>query len=74
MLPIDDLSCDVLILGADGAGMLAALHVPTTNPRGRIVIAEKGLIGVRSLSSNHIHLNRGKIGAKLDAVRVVHIE
>jgi succinate dehydrogenase/fumarate reductase flavoprotein subunit len=45
MLPIDDLSCDVLILGAGGAGMLAALHVTTANPRARIVIAVKGLIG-----------------------------
>ncbi|MEX0612991.1 MAG: FAD-binding protein, partial [Pirellulales bacterium] len=45
ILPIDDLSCDVLILGAGGAGMLAALHVTTTNPAARIVIAVKGLIG-----------------------------
>jgi succinate dehydrogenase / fumarate reductase flavoprotein subunit/fumarate reductase flavoprotein subunit len=45
LLPIDDLSCDVLILGAGGAGMLAALHVTTANPSARIVIAVKGLIG-----------------------------
>src|SRR5688500_2075619 len=45
MLPIDDLSCDVLILGAGGAGMLAALHVTTANPRASIVIAVKGLVG-----------------------------
>ena len=45
MLPIDDLSCDVLILGAGGAGMLAALHVTTANPATRIVIAVKGLLG-----------------------------
>jgi succinate dehydrogenase/fumarate reductase flavoprotein subunit len=45
MLPIDDLNCDVLILGAGGAGMLAALHVTTANPWARIVIAVKGLIG-----------------------------
>src|SRR3954471_14530449 len=45
MLPIDELSCDVLILGAGGAGMLAALHVTTANPAARIVIAVKGLIG-----------------------------
>jgi hypothetical protein len=31
MLPNDDLSCDVLILGADGAGLLAALHVTTAS-------------------------------------------
>jgi succinate dehydrogenase/fumarate reductase flavoprotein subunit len=45
MLPIDDLACDVLILGAGGAGMLAALHVTTANPDARIVIAVKGLVG-----------------------------
>src|SRR3954471_12250153 len=45
MLPIDELSCDVLILGAGGAGMLAALHVTTANPAARIIIAVKGLIG-----------------------------
>jgi succinate dehydrogenase / fumarate reductase flavoprotein subunit/fumarate reductase flavoprotein subunit len=45
MLPIDELSCDVLILGAGGAGMLAALHVTTANPKARIVIAVKGLVG-----------------------------
>jgi succinate dehydrogenase / fumarate reductase flavoprotein subunit/fumarate reductase flavoprotein subunit len=45
MLPLDELSCDVLILGAGGAGMLAALHVTTANPQARIVIAVKGLIG-----------------------------
>jgi succinate dehydrogenase / fumarate reductase flavoprotein subunit/fumarate reductase flavoprotein subunit len=45
MLPVDDLSCDVLILGAGGAGMLAALHVASANPRASIVIAVKGLLG-----------------------------
>jgi succinate dehydrogenase / fumarate reductase flavoprotein subunit/fumarate reductase flavoprotein subunit len=45
MLPIDNLSCDILILGAGGAGMLAALHVTNANPRARIVIAVKGLLG-----------------------------
>ena len=44
MLPIDDLQADVLILGA---GMLAALHVTTANPTARIVIAVKGVIGIR---------------------------
>jgi succinate dehydrogenase/fumarate reductase flavoprotein subunit len=44
-LPIDELSCDVLILGAGGAGMLAALHITTATPSARIVIAVKGLIG-----------------------------
>ncbi|HEY3394656.1 MAG TPA: FAD-binding protein [Lacipirellulaceae bacterium] len=45
LLPIDQISCDVLILGAGGAGMLAALHVTTANPRARVVIAVKGLLG-----------------------------
>jgi succinate dehydrogenase / fumarate reductase flavoprotein subunit/fumarate reductase flavoprotein subunit len=45
MLPIDYLHCDVLILGAGGAGMLAALHATTANPRARIVVAVKGLLG-----------------------------
>src|SRR5437879_3316433 len=45
MLPLDELQADVLILGAGGAGMLAALHVTTANPRARIVIAVKGLLG-----------------------------
>jgi succinate dehydrogenase / fumarate reductase flavoprotein subunit/fumarate reductase flavoprotein subunit len=45
MLPLDEIQCDVLILGAGGAGMLAALHVTTANPAARIVMAVKGLIG-----------------------------
>src|SRR6478736_3219474 len=45
LLPLDEIQADVLILGAGGAGMLAALHVTTANPRARIVIAVKGLIG-----------------------------
>ncbi|MEX0612994.1 MAG: FAD-binding protein [Pirellulales bacterium] len=48
MLPLDELPCDVLILGAGGAGMLAALHVTTANPAARIVIAVKGLVGQSS--------------------------
>ena len=39
------LTTDVLILGAGGAGMLAALQVTAANPKARIVIAVKGLIG-----------------------------
>jgi succinate dehydrogenase/fumarate reductase flavoprotein subunit len=40
-----DISCDVLILGSGGAGLLAALHAAKTNPRLRIILASKGLIG-----------------------------
>lgn len=39
------LACDVLILGSGGAGLLAALHAYRANPRLRIVLASKGLIG-----------------------------
>ena len=48
ILPVDELTCDVLILGAGGAGMLAALHITTATPKVRIVIAVKGLIGQSS--------------------------
>jgi len=40
-----DISCDVLILGSGGAGLLAALHAARTNPSLRIILASKGLIG-----------------------------
>jgi succinate dehydrogenase/fumarate reductase flavoprotein subunit len=40
-----DISCDVLILGSGGAGLLAALHAARTNPHLRIILASKGLIG-----------------------------
>src|SRR3954469_24534571 len=39
------MSCDLLILGAGGAGMLAALHATTINPAVRIAIVVKGLLG-----------------------------
>ena len=41
----DTLRCDILILGSGGAGLMAALHAYDANPRLRIVIASKGLIG-----------------------------
>src|SRR5919108_3199397 len=44
-LPGSDLRCDVLILGSGGAGLLAALHAHRADPRLRIVLASKGLIG-----------------------------
>jgi succinate dehydrogenase/fumarate reductase flavoprotein subunit len=40
-----DISCDVLILGSGGAGLLAALHAARANPHLRIILASKGLIG-----------------------------
>src|SRR5947207_3416687 len=41
------MSCDVLILGSGGAGLLAALHAARTRtkPRLGIILASKGLIG-----------------------------
>jgi succinate dehydrogenase / fumarate reductase flavoprotein subunit/fumarate reductase flavoprotein subunit len=40
-----DLSCDVLILGSGGAGLLAALRAVRKEPRLRVVLASKGLVG-----------------------------
>jgi succinate dehydrogenase flavoprotein subunit len=40
-----DLVCDVLILGSGGAGLLAALRAVRKNPRLRVVLASKGLVG-----------------------------
>src|SRR5262245_35918225 len=39
------LSCDVLILGSGGAGLLAALHAHRAAPDLRVVLASKGLVG-----------------------------
>ena len=45
-MQIDRFETDVLILGAGGAGLFAALHAQQTAPRGaRITIAVKGLLG-----------------------------
>jgi succinate dehydrogenase flavoprotein subunit len=40
-----ELACDILILGSGGAGLLAALHAYRANPRLRILLASKGLVG-----------------------------
>jgi succinate dehydrogenase/fumarate reductase flavoprotein subunit len=44
-LPIDTLDADILIIGAGGAGLLAALHAHEHNKQLRIVVAVKGLLG-----------------------------
>jgi succinate dehydrogenase flavoprotein subunit len=44
-LPIDSLDADILIIGAGGAGLLAALHAHERAPSVSIVIAVKGLLG-----------------------------
>jgi succinate dehydrogenase / fumarate reductase flavoprotein subunit/fumarate reductase flavoprotein subunit len=41
----DELEADILILGAGGAGLLAALHAHEKNRRLKIAIAVKGLLG-----------------------------
>ena len=44
-LPIDRLDADILIIGAGGAGLLAALHAHEISRKLKIVIAVKGLLG-----------------------------
>jgi fumarate reductase flavoprotein subunit len=44
-MTLRQLSTDVLILGAGGAGLFAALHAHQANPRLSITIAVKGLLG-----------------------------
>lgn len=41
----DELTADILILGAGGAGLLAALHAHRISKKLKIVIAAKGLLG-----------------------------
>src|SRR3989442_1733317 len=45
VVELDELEADILILGAGGAGMMAALHARERNPRLRIVMVVKGLLG-----------------------------
>jgi succinate dehydrogenase/fumarate reductase flavoprotein subunit len=42
---IQELDTDVLILGAGGAGLTAALHAADASPRLRVTIVVKGLLG-----------------------------
>jgi fumarate reductase flavoprotein subunit len=44
-LPLRRLQRDVLVIGAGGAGLFAALHARAANPGLSIVIAVKGLLG-----------------------------
>lgn len=41
----EELTCDFLVLGSGGAGLMAALHAYDANPRLKIVLAAKGLVG-----------------------------
>jgi succinate dehydrogenase / fumarate reductase flavoprotein subunit/fumarate reductase flavoprotein subunit len=45
LLPLDEISCDLLIIGAGGAGLLAAVHAHEGDSNLRIVIVVKGLLG-----------------------------
>src|SRR5437762_7537931 len=45
LLPFDEIDFDILILGAGGAGLLAALHAHEIDKRLRIAIVVKGLLG-----------------------------
>src|SRR3954466_4924213 len=45
LLPLDEVNSDLLIIGAGGAGMLAALHATTISPALSITIVVKGLLG-----------------------------
>src|SRR5271157_1782755 len=44
-MALERLDTDILILGAGGAGLFAALHAYSTNPDLQITIATKGLLG-----------------------------
>ncbi len=57
-----ELTCDVLILGSGGAGMMAALHAYDTSPRLEIVLIAKGLVG----KSGCTRLVQGGMNAALD--------
>jgi succinate dehydrogenase / fumarate reductase flavoprotein subunit/fumarate reductase flavoprotein subunit len=44
-LPLDTIDADMLIIGAGGAGLMAAMHAYELNPKLRIVVVVKGLLG-----------------------------
>jgi succinate dehydrogenase/fumarate reductase flavoprotein subunit len=44
-MKFESLDADILVFGAGGAGLLAAVHAYDRNPRLRIVIVVKGLLG-----------------------------
>jgi succinate dehydrogenase/fumarate reductase flavoprotein subunit len=58
----EELSCDFLILGSGGAGLMAALHAYDLNPKLKIVVAAKGLVG----KSGCTRLVQGGFNAALD--------
>lgn len=44
-VPVEELECDVLVLGSGGAGLMAALYALDENPNLRVTLATKGLFG-----------------------------
>jgi len=61
-LPVDSLEADLLIVGAGGAGLVAALHAHEISAKLRIVIAVKGLLG----QSGCTRMVQGGFNAVLD--------
>ncbi|HLW48929.1 MAG TPA: FAD-binding protein [bacterium] len=59
---MEPLRCDILVLGSGGAGLMAALHAYDADPRLKIVVASKGLIG----KSGCTRLVQGGFNAALD--------
>ncbi|HVI85359.1 MAG TPA: FAD-binding protein, partial [bacterium] len=57
-----ELSCDILILGSGGAGLMAALHAYDADPKLDIVVVAKGLVG----KSGCTQLVQGGFNAALD--------
>jgi succinate dehydrogenase/fumarate reductase flavoprotein subunit len=60
--PWETLSCDVLIIGSGGAGLMAALHAYDAAPGLRVAVASKGLVG----KSGCTRLVQGGFNAALD--------
>ena len=60
--PCGELNCDFLILGSGGAGLMAALHAYDANPKLKIVVVAKGLVG----KSGCTRLVQGGFNAALD--------
>lgn len=60
--PYDELVCDFLVIGSGGAGLMAALHAYDLNPKLKIVVVAKGLVG----KSGCTRLVQGGFNAALD--------
>lgn len=58
---LEELSCDVLVLGSGGAGLMAALHAYDADPRLRVVLVSKGLVG-KSGCTRMVHAMNAALG------------